>query len=101
LNLHFTGDIHAITTANNLVSAVIDNHIYQGNKLKIDPKRITWKRCIDLNDRALRKVTVAQDSSKETPRMETFNISVASEIMATLCLSNDYNDLRMKLDRTI
>lgn len=101
LNLHFTGDLHAITTANNLVSAVIDNHIYQGNELDIDVNRITWKRCMDLNDRALRKVTVAQDSKKETPRTESFNITVASEIMATLCLSNDYNDLREKLSRTI
>lgn len=101
LNLHFTGDIHAITTANNLVSAVIDNHLYQGNELRIDVNRITWKRCIDLNDRALRKVQVGLDSSKETPRVESFNISVASEIMATLCLSNSYNDLRNKLDRTI
>lgn len=101
LNLHFTGDIHAITTANNLVSAVIDNHLYQGNKLDIDEARITWKRCMDLNDRALRKVQVGLDSKKETPRIESFNISVASEIMATLCLSNSYNDLRSKLDRTI
>lgn len=101
LNLHFTGDIHAITTANNLVSAVIDNHLYQGNKLDIDEARITWKRCMDLNDRALRKVQVGLDSKKETPRTESFNISVASEIMATLCLSNSYNDLRSKLDRTI
>lgn len=101
LNLHFTGDIHAITTANNLVSAVIDNHLYQGNELDIDEARITWKRCMDLNDRALRKVQVGLDSKKETPRTESFNISVASEIMATLCLSNSYNDLRSKLDRTI
>lgn len=101
LNLHFTGDIHAITTANNLVSAVIDNHLYQGNELDIDEARITWKRCMDLNDRALRKVKVGLDSKKETPRTESFNISVASEIMATLCLSNSYNDLRSKLDRTI
>lgn len=101
LNLHFTGDLHAITTANNLVSAVIDNHIYQGNELDIDVNRITWKRCMDLNDRALRKVTVAQDSKKEVPRNESFNITVASEIMATLCLSNDYKDLREKISRTI
>ena len=101
LNLHFTGDIHAITTANNLVSAVIDNHIYQGNALKIDPNKISWKRCVDLNDRALRKVTVAQDSKNETPRFDYFNISVASEIMASLCLSNSYDELRERLDRTI
>ncbi|HEY8395519.1 MAG TPA: formate--tetrahydrofolate ligase [Bacilli bacterium] len=101
LNLHFTGDIHAITTANNLVSACIDNHLYQGNELGIDPKRITWKRCMDLNDRALRKVTVGLDSKKEVPRDDYFNISVASEIMAILCLSHDYADLRERLDRTL
>ena len=101
LNLHFTGDIHAITTANNLVSAVIDNHIYQGNELGIDVNRITWKRCMDLNDRALRKVTVGQESSKETPRLDYFNISVASEVMATLCLANSLADLRQRLDKTI
>lgn len=101
LNLHFTGDIHAITTANNLVSAVIDNHIYQGNELGIDVNRITWKRCMDLNDRALRKVTVSQESLKETPRFDYFNISVASEVMATLCLANSLADLRQRLDQTI
>lgn len=101
LNLHFTGDIHAITTANNLVSACIDNHLYQGNELQIDPKRITWKRCLDLNDRALRKVTVGLDSKREVPRHDYFNISVASEIMAILCLAHDYADLRERLDRTL
>lgn len=101
LNLHFTGDLHAITTANNLVSAVIDNHLYQGNKLNIDENRITWKRCVDLNDRALRKVNIGLDSKKDVPRTDSFNITVASEIMATLCLSNDYEDLRNKLSRTI
>lgn len=101
LNLHFTGDIHAITTANNLVSAVIDNHLYQGNALRIDPKRITWKRCMDLNDRALRKVEVGLDSPKESPRYDYFNISVASEIMAIFCLARNYSDLRERLERTI
>ncbi len=101
LNLHFTGDIHAITTANNLVSAVIDNHLYQGNDLGINPERITWKRCMDLNDRALRKVSVGLDSKKEVPRSDYFNISVASEIMAVLCLAHDYADLRKRLDRTL
>ncbi len=101
LNLHFTGDIHAITTANNLVSAAIDNHLYQGNLLRIDPNRITWKRCMDLNDRALRKVKVGLDSSKEVVRADYFNISVASEIMAILCLAKNYADLRERLDRTI
>jgi formate--tetrahydrofolate ligase len=101
LNLHFTGDLHAITTANNLVAAVIDNVLYHGNELNIDSKRITWKRCMDLNDRALRKVEVGLDSEKETPRTETFNITVASEIMAILCLSAGYEDLRIRLNKTI
>ena len=101
LNLHFTGDIHAITTANNLVSAIIDNHLYQGNLLNIDPNKITWKRCIDLNDRSLRKVEVGLDSAKETKRFDYFNISVASEIMAMLCLSTSVSDLRNRLDNTI
>ncbi|MDD4388924.1 MAG: formate--tetrahydrofolate ligase, partial [Bacilli bacterium] len=101
LNLHFTGDIHAVTTANNLISAVIDNHIFQGNELQIDPENVTWKRCLDLNDRALREVRVALSSGKETPRTEGFNISVASEIMAILCLARSYSDLRERLDKTI
>ena len=101
LNLHFTGDLHAITTANNLVSAVIDNHLYHGNELNIDPNRITWKRAMDLNDRSLRKVEVGLSSKREVERNDSFNITVASEIMATLCLSNNYDDLREKLTRTI
>lgn len=101
LNLHFTGDLHAITTANNLISAVIDNHIYHGNELNIDPEKIVWKRCMDLNDRALRKVQVGLDSKKETPRFDSFNITVASEIMAILCLSNSLDDLRKRLDETL
>lgn len=101
LNLHFTGDLHAITTANNLISAVIDNHIFQGNTLGINPDKITWKRCLDLNDRALRKVQVGLSSKKETPRFESFNITVASEIMAILCLARSVEDLRVRLDDTI
>nr|HPN61085.1 formate--tetrahydrofolate ligase [Bacilli bacterium] len=101
MNLHFTGDLHAITTANNLVSAVIDNHLFQGDELKINPKKVTWKRCVDLNDRALRKVMVAMESKKEVPREDGFNITVASEIMASLCLSSNYHDLRERLDRMI
>ncbi len=101
LNLHFTGDIHAVTTANNLISAVIDNHIFQGNELDIDPENVGWKRCLDLNDRALRRVRVGLSSAKETPRFDGFNISVASEIMAILCLARDHEDLRRLLDRTI
>jgi formate--tetrahydrofolate ligase len=101
MNLHFTGDLHAVTTANNLVSAIIDNHIFQGNELGINPTKVVWKRCIDLNDRALRKVTVALESKKETPREDGFNITVASEIMASLCLSDSYHALRERLDRMI
>lgn len=101
LNLHFTGDLHAITTANNLISAVIDNHIYQGNLLNINPDKIVWKRCLDLNDRALRKIQVGLSSKKETPRFESFNITVASEIMAILCLARSIDDLRTRLDDTI
>ncbi len=101
INLHFTGDLHAITVANNLISACIDNHIYQGNNLEIDEKRIVWKRCMDLNDRALRKVMVGLDSKKETPREDSFNITVASEIMAVLCLAKDIDDLRKRIDDLI
>ena len=93
LNLHFTGDLHAITTANNTISAMIDNHIHQGNELGIDPTRIVWKRCLDMNDRALRNVIVALGgTSNGKPREDGFNITVASEIMAVLCLSSDLND---------
>lgn len=101
INLHFTGDLHAITAANNLISACLDNHIYQGNALQIDEKRIIWKRCVDLNDRALRKVRVALDSSKETPRDDAYNITVASEIMAILCLAKDVFDLRQRIARLL
>lgn len=101
MNLHFTGDLHAMTTANNLVSAVIDNYLFQGNPLNIDPEKITWKRCLDLNDRALRKVQVGLSMAKETPRYDYFNITVASEIMAMLCLSKSLKDLRERLDRSI
>ena len=102
INLHFTGDIHAITTANNLISACIDNSLYFANKLNIDPNRIIWKRCMDLNDRALREVIVSNDTKKENvKRKDYFNISVASEIMAILCLSKDLEDLRCRIDRSI
>ncbi len=101
LNLHFTGDLHAMTAANNLVSACIDNHIYQGNKLNIDPNNISWKRCLDLNDRALRKVEVGLSSKKETKRFDTFNITVASEIMANLCLATSVHNLRERLDNCL
>lgn len=101
MNLHFTGDLHAMTTANNLVSAVIDNYLFQGNPLNINPEKITWKRCLDLNDRALRKVEVGLSMSKETKRYDYFNITVASEIMAMMCLAKSLKDLRERLDRSI
>ncbi len=102
INLHFTGDIHAITTANNLVSACIDNSLYFSNPLNIDPNRIIWKRCMDLNDRSLREVVVSNDCNKpNVKRIDRFNISVASEIMAILCLSKDLEDLRKRIDRSI
>lgn len=102
LNLHFTGDLHAITAANNLISACLDNHIFQGNELNINPNRVVWQRCMDLNDRALREVTVAIEEKKGVEgRKERFNITVASEIMAILCLAKDINDLRSRVDNLI
>lgn len=96
INLHFTGDIHAITTANNLLSAIIDNHIYYGNELKF--KKVIWKRCVDLNDRILREVEVGLSKEKNmVPREDGFDISVASEIMAIFCLSKDIKDLERRL----
>ncbi len=102
LNLHFTGDIHAITTANNAVSAMIDNHIHQGNALNIDPRRITWKRALDMNDRALRQVIVGLGGiGNSIPREDGFNITVASEIMAVLCLAKDLHDLKERVKRIV
>ncbi len=102
INLHFTGDIHAITTANNAISAMIDNHIYQGNELQIDPENITWKRCLDLNDRALRFIEIGKGGKFDgIPRKDGFNITVASEIMAILCLATDYKDLRKRIDSIV
>ena len=102
LNLHFTGDLHAITSANNLISACLDNHIFQGNDLNINPERVVWQRCMDLNDRALREVVVAKEEKKgDEGRKERFNITVASEIMAILCLAKDINDLRTRVDDLI
>ena len=96
INLHFTGDIHAITAANNLLSALIDNHIYFGNKLGID--KVVWKRCVDLNDRQLRSVnTGLSEETRIVPRMDKFDITVASEVMAILCLSKDIEDLKRRL----
>ncbi|MDD5293272.1 MAG: formate--tetrahydrofolate ligase [Candidatus Izemoplasmatales bacterium] len=101
INLHFTGDIHAITSANNLISAVIDNHLYHGNALSLDKERIVWKRAMDMNDRALRLIEVGRSSKKETPRPDGFDISVASEIMAVLCLSQNMDDLKQRLARMV
>lgn len=96
INLHFTGDIHSITSANNLLSAVIDNHIYYGNSLRF--KKVVWKRCVDLNDRALRKVQIGLSKEKNMePREDGFDITVASEIMAIFCLAKDINDLKRRI----
>ena len=100
INLHFTGDIHAITSANNLLSAMIDNHIYHGNELEIE--KVVWKRCVDLNDRQLRVVKTGLSQEKKiVPREDAFDITVASEIMAILCLSTDIEDLKVKLGNII
>ena len=101
INLHFTGDMHALTSSINLISAIIDNHIFQGNELRIDPNRILWKRALDMNDRALRSVTVLQDEKKGTPRHDEFVITVASELMAILCLANDAEDFHNKVNNII
>ena len=98
INLHFNGDFHAITTANNLLSSLIDNHLYQGNALNIDENRIVFNRCLDVNDRALRNVMVSNGESKrEVPRKEKFNITAASEVMAIMCLSKDIHELKENL----
>ena len=100
INLHFNGDFHAITSANNLLSSMIDNHIFQGNELNIDPEKILFHRCLDVNDRALRSVTVGQ-TRIENPRQDQFTITAASEIMAIMCLSKDINDLKKRLGNII
>ena len=102
INLHFTGDFHAIGAANNLLAAMLDNHIYQGNSLNIDPRRITWKRCVDMNDRQLRFVTDGLGGRVNgVPREDGYDITVASEIMAVLCLANSISDLKERLGRII
>ncbi len=102
INLHFTGDFHAITSANNLLAAMLDNHIQQGNSLGIDVRRITWKRCIDMNDRQLRFITDGLGGRiNGTPREDGFDISVASEVMAVFCLANSVSDLKERLSRII
>lgn len=102
LNLHFTGDFHAITAANNLCAALLDNHIHQGNELNIDTRQIVWKRCLDMNDRVLRNIVVGMGGKIDGfVREDHFVITVASEIMAVLCLAEDMNDLKQRLDRMI
>lgn len=102
LNLHFTGDFHAVTSANNLLAAMLDNHLQQGNELGIDPKQIVWKRCLDMNDRALRNIIVGMGGKMDgVVRQDGFDITVASEIMAILCLAEDIQDLSRRLGRII
>jgi len=102
INLHFNGDLHAIGVANNLLSALLDNHIHHGNALGIDVRRITWKRVLDMNDRALREITVALGGpGNGYPRQDGFDIVVASEIMAIFCLATDLDDLKKRLGRIV
>ncbi len=102
INLHFTGDLHAIGATNNLLAALIDNHIYQGNQLNIDPRRITWKRCVDMNDRQLRFITDGLGGRiNGTPREDGFDITVASEIMAIFCLASSLSDLKDRLSKIV
>lgn len=102
LNLHFTGDFHAITSANNLLAALLDNHIQQGNALQIDPRQVVWKRCLDMNDRSLRNIVVGLGSKMDgMVREDHFVITVASEIMAILCLSDDIHDLKRRLGKIV
>jgi formate--tetrahydrofolate ligase len=101
INLHFTGDLHAITTANNLIAAIIDNHIYHGNQLGINPQKITWRRCMDMNDRSLREIIINVDPVNGAIRNDHFDISVASEIMAVLCLSNSLTELKTKIEQIV
>lgn len=102
INLHFTGDLHAISTANNLLASLIDNHIHHGNECNIDVRRIVWKRVVDLNDRALRNVVVGLGGPTQgVPREDSFQITVASEIMAILCLAKDLSDLKERLAKIV
>ncbi len=102
INLHFTGDFHAIGAANNLLAAMIDNHIYQGNALDIDPRRITWRRCVDMNDRQLRNIVDGLGGKAQgMPREDGFDITVASEIMAAFCLAKDLDDLKARFSRIV
>ena len=102
INLHFTGDMHAITSANNLIAAMLDNSIYQGNLLNIDPDNVVWKRCMDMNDRTMRDITIAQDKKTNgVERKDHFVITVATEVMAILCLAKDIKDFEARISRCI
>lgn len=101
INLHFTGDMHALTSSINLISAVIDNHIFQGNELKINPDKVVWKRALDMNDRALRQIEVALGNKNGTPRKDGFCITVASELMAIFCLAKDEKDFKDRINNII
>jgi len=102
INLHFTGDFHAVTSAHNLLAAMLDNHVYFGNTLRIDPRRIVWRRIMDMNDRALRNIIVGLGGTQQgVPRETGFDITAASEIMAMLCLASGVEDLRARIDRTL
>ncbi len=102
INLHFTGDMHAITTANNLISACLDNHIHQGNELDIDIERVTWKRCLDMNDRALRQIEIGLGpKANGVEREDGFNITVAQEVMAVLCLATSLEDLKARFAKML
>ena len=102
INLHFTGDMHAITTANNLIAAMLDNSIYQGNPLQIDPEKVVWKRCLDMNDRTLRDITIAQEKKTNgIERKDHFVITVATEVMAILCLAKDLKDFEERIGQAI
>ncbi len=102
INLHFTGDFHAVSAAHNLIAAMLDNHIYFGNELRLDPRRVLWRRVLDVNDRALRNVVIGLGGSHQgVPREAGFDITAASEIMAMLCLAENEADLRARIDRTL
>ncbi len=101
LNLHFTGDLHAITAANNLLSAMLDNHIYQGNELNIDLEHITWRRCQDVNDRQLRNIECGFGKKSGVPRKDGFDITAASEVMAAFCLASSLDNLKERLGNII
>ncbi|MBQ2479515.1 MAG: formate--tetrahydrofolate ligase, partial [Erysipelotrichales bacterium] len=101
INLHFTGDLHAITAANNLISAALDNSLYQGNPLRIDPEKVLWKRAMDMNDRALRRIVVGIGEKNGVERNDGFNITVASETMAILCLSKDFKDFNRRVNEIV